>query len=40
MKKLATAITITASLAMLAAAATHQYQQSTAAEHHQSALAS
>ncbi|MCB1944114.1 MAG: hypothetical protein KDI53_19040, partial [Candidatus Accumulibacter sp.] len=37
MKRLATAIAVTAALA---AAATHQYRQSTAAEHHQSDLLS
>ena len=36
----ATTITIAASIAMLAAAATHQYRPSAAAEHHQSALQS
>ena len=40
MKRLVTAIAITASIAMLAAAATHQYLQSSAAEHHQTDLLS
>ena len=41
MKRSLTAITITAALAVLATvAATHQYRQSTAAEHHQSDLLS
>jgi len=40
MKRVITAITVTASLTMLATAATHQYLQSSAAEHHQSALLS
>jgi hypothetical protein len=39
MKRALTAIAVTASLAVLAAA-THQYRQSTAAEHHQSDLLS
>ncbi|HRI92808.1 MAG TPA: hypothetical protein PLS93_14310 [Accumulibacter sp.] len=40
MKKSLTAIAITASLALVAAAATHQYRQSAAAEYHQSDLLS
>ena len=40
MNRARTAITITASLAILAAAATHQYRQSSAAEHHQTDLQS
>ena len=40
MKRLVTAIAITASLAALAAVATHQYRQSSAAEHHQTDLQS
>jgi len=40
MKRLVTAIIITASIAILAAAATHQYAHSAATEHHQSDLLS